>query len=260
MGYHSSSRAKEPRMADTIIRLPFVTRRAAIAGGVVALGGGMGARSQDAPATAAPAQNQACLIYPRATEGPYYFDPQLQRADVTEDRPGSPLRLIIGVQGADCRPIEGARVDIWHCDAQGTYSGYNAAEQADARGETFLRGWQPTDAAGEVEFRTIYPGWYPGRTPHIHLKVILEGNDVMTSQLYFPEEVNDAIYRLDDYARPGARDTRNANDGIARQQGEAAFGAVSEEAGGHLVRLLVGVDPAARSSGFGGRGPARPRP
>jgi protocatechuate 3,4-dioxygenase beta subunit len=156
------------------------------------------------------------------------------------------VRLVIGVQGIDCKPLKAARVDVWHCDAQGTYSGYAAeGQQRDARGETFLRGHQPTNDAGEATFATIYPGWYPGRTPHIHLKVILGTNEVMTSQLYFPDELSDRIYRDAAYRKAGTR-LNNGNDGIARQQGRAAFASVTPEGNGHLVKILVGVDPAAR--------------
>lgn len=225
-------------MTDAIIHIPLLTRRAAVAGSLVALTPTFSQAQRTSP-------TGACLLTPQATEGPYYFDPKLERADVRGGRDGSPVRLIIGVQGADCRALAGARVDIWHCDAQGTYSGYDGFGQTDAKGQTFLRGHQPTNAAGEATFRTIYPGWYPGRTPHIHMKVILGSSEVMTSQLYFPDELSDRIYRDRRYVKAGAR-LNNGNDGIARRQGPTAMASVTPEGDGHVVKILVGVDPSVR--------------
>ncbi len=235
-------------MTDTIIRIPLITRRVAALG--LAAFAPAGAAFSQAPRVS---PTGACLLTPQATEGPYYFDPRLERSDIKGGRTGSPVRLLIGVQGADCRPLKDARVDIWHCDAQGTYSGYAGGGQGDARGETFLRGHQKTNAAGEATFATIYPGWYPGRTPHVHMKVILGDSEVMTSQLYFPDELSDRIYRDRAYVKAGAR-LNNGNDSIARQQGPAAMASVTPEGNGHLVKILVGVDPFAR------RTPSRRRP
>jgi protocatechuate 3,4-dioxygenase beta subunit len=96
----------------------------------------------------------------------------------------------------DCARLKGARLDLWHADGQGMYSGYRG--QGDngisTRGETFLRGTQFTDADGQVRFATIYPGWYPGRTPHIHLKVFLDAANLVTGQLYFPDDLSARIY------------------------------------------------------------------
>lgn len=240
-------------MTGQIIRLQLIDRRAALTGGLLALGGGAFALGRQPPA-----DGGVCRLYPQQTEGPFYLDPKMQRSDITENRPGSPLELIVGVQGPDCRPLAGARVDVWHCDSQGTYSGFDAPEQSDARGQTFLRGWLPTAANGEAAFKTIYPGWYPGRTPHIHLKVILQDSTVLTSQLYFPEELSDAVYRRREYAKAGTR-YRNANDGIFRQGGAQTIAAIAPQGEGHLARLRVAVDPAAGAAASppGRRGPPR---
>ncbi|PWJ90700.1 dioxygenase-like protein [Mesorhizobium loti] len=130
-----------------------------------------------------------CAITPEVTEGPFYFDPKLERADVTEGKKGIALAVRLQVVDAGCRPLAGARVDIWHCDAQGAYSGYPGqgdGRDVDTSGQTFLRGWQKTDARGIVSFATIYPGWYRGRTTHIHFKVFPDDRSVMTGQLFFP--------------------------------------------------------------------------
>lgn len=131
----------------------------------------------------------ACTLFPQAVEGPYYLDPKLVRADITEGRPGLPidLRLKLIEQGS-CSPIANVRVDVWHADASGVYSGY--AGQGDDRavstkGQTYLRGTQISDAEGNVVFQTIFPGWYPGRTPHIHIKAFLDKTAMLTGQRTF---------------------------------------------------------------------------
>src|SRR5690606_38274332 len=90
---------------------------------------------------------------------------------------------------------------VWQCDAEGLYSGYsNQGFQGgvDVRGEAFLRGWQAADADGMTQFRTIYPGAYPIRVTHIHVKAFLNDREALTAQIYFPEDVTRAIYRADD--------------------------------------------------------------
>jgi protocatechuate 3,4-dioxygenase beta subunit len=204
-----------------------------------------------------------CLLVPEVTEGPYYFDPALLRADITEGKDGLPLLLRMQVVDTACNPFEGARVDIWHCDAAGTYSGYaNQTGGADTRGETFLRGTLFADANGIVEFNTIYPGWYVGRTTHIHFKIFLDETNVLTGQIFFPEELNETVYAsVPAYARTIDRATFNANDGIAQQAGEPSIAAVSQETDAYVAGLIVGVDPNSVSANFlgpGGPGGARP--
>ena len=122
----------------------------------------------------------SCVLAPEQTEGPYYLPGDRLRKNITEGKPGVPLTLKLSVVDVQtCKPIKGAAVDIWHCDALGTY-----AAQTNA---TFLRGIQKTDAKGMATFVTVYPGWYQGRTVHIHVKVALGGNVVHTGQLYFAD-------------------------------------------------------------------------
>jgi protocatechuate 3,4-dioxygenase beta subunit len=162
----------------------------------------------------------ACALSPEETEGPYYFDADSIRGDISEDREGIPLRLGIRVRDAACEPLRNAVVDIWHCDALGTYSGFEAASAGGgfAGGPTdeerYLRGAQVTDADGIVEFTTIYPGWYRGRTVHIHAKVHVDASTVLTTQLYFDEEITAAVYEREPYASDSGRDTFNDSDGI----------------------------------------------
>jgi protocatechuate 3,4-dioxygenase beta subunit len=150
----------------------------------------------------------ACTLTAEQTEGPYYFDADSIRSDIREDREGTSLRLAIRVREAgECTPLADAVVDIWHCDASGVYSGFDEGE-----GERFLRGAQVTNADGIVQFRTIYPGWYPGRTPHIHVKVHVDRATVLTTQLYFDEETSERVYAEPPYRQ--GRDQTNTSDGI----------------------------------------------
>lgn len=193
-----------------------------------------------------------CTITPETTEGPYYFDPALERIDVTEGRPGLPTRLRLLIVDEACRPMPGARVDIWHCDAEGVYSGYpNQPGGLDTRGESFMRGTQFTDGQGFVEFATIYPGWYPGRTPHIHFKVFLDETTVLTGQLFFPDDVTDRIYASHPpYNARGAGRTRNDNDGITQRAGAKAVATVEENDDGALVVMTIGIEPPGLFGGM----------
>ena len=151
----------------------------------------------------------SCAQTAEQTEGPYYFDADAVRSDIREDRDGTVLELALRVREADgCTAIENAIVDIWHCDAGGVYSGF-----ADGEGERFLRGAQATNADGIARFRTIYPGHYQGRTVHIHVKVHLDRQTVLTTQLYFDDEASDRVFSGGGY--PGAEGRqRNDSDGI----------------------------------------------
>jgi protocatechuate 3,4-dioxygenase beta subunit len=159
-----------------------------------------------------------CTLTPEQIEGPFYLDQARTREDISEGKPGVPLQLTLRVLevSAACAPIPYAAVDVWQCDALGIYSGYEGVAIAPRHVEpvddkTFLRGTQLTDAAGAVRFRTIYPGWYSGRTPHVHLKVRV-GGKAATTQLYFPDEVTNAVYARAPYDRHPNRDTTNATD------------------------------------------------
>ena len=218
-----------------------LTRRQALAGAAATASTILAWR----PAQAA-ASPKVCILTPEATQGPLYFDPKLVRTEITEGKPGAPLALTLQVVEAEnCASLKAARVDVWHSDGLGVYSGYGRQATGSTEGETFLRGTQFTDADGAVRFITIYPGWYPGRTPHIHFKVILDDKDLVTGQLYFPDTVSERIYAtLSPYReRKAERDTFNANDFIFQKQGGSeTLVAVEQDGGSYRASLVIGID------------------
>lgn len=228
----------------------------ALSAGIAGLLPGAGARAA-APAGGGPDSDGAhCVLTPQSIEGPFYLDPKLVRADITDGRAGVPLRLRLRVvEAGPCTPIAGARVDVWHCDAKGLYSGYPGqgdARSLDTSGKTFLRGTQMTDAAGWVGFETIYPGWYVGRATHIHVRTILDARTVLIGQIYFPDALNEFLYtNVPAYAgRKADRFIINANDGILHEEDpeRRAFCAVKEERDRYVATLTLGVDRGANAA------------
>jgi protocatechuate 3,4-dioxygenase beta subunit len=225
--------------------------------GAASLGGAGYAGAQQL-ATSRPSAQRPVLTA-AVTEGPFYFDPKLERADITEGLPGVPLDVRFAVVDETGAALTNARVDIWHCNAAGIYSGY--AGQGDDRetsalGKTFLRGYLKTNAQGSASFRTVYPGWYRGRTTHIHFKVWNGDKTVLTSQFFLPDALSEFLYEnLTDYKRTQTRDTLNSNDGIALQAGETVIGNVREEADRYVATLNIAVDRNGAAGGTrGGRG------
>jgi protocatechuate 3,4-dioxygenase beta subunit len=191
-----------------------------------------------------------CFLTPQSIEGPFYLDPRLVRTEIAEGRAGVPLRVDLRViDGATCKPSKGARVDIWHADAQGIYSGYQGQgdnQDLTTVGQKFLRGTQFTDGRGAVSFKTIYPGWYTGRATHIHFKVLVDDRNVLTGQMYLPDAINEFIYaNIPAYAgRRNPRTVVNANDRFANfnDPNRLSFCAVKEERDCYAVSLVLGVD------------------
>jgi protocatechuate 3,4-dioxygenase beta subunit len=215
-----------------------ITRRRSL----VALGGlaaaAAGWRAEDAGAGPAAVASGAvsCVLTPEMTEGPYYIPDEAVRRNITEGLPGVPLALRLTVVSAStCKPVSGAKVDIWHASALGIYSGV----QGDTG--TFMRGVQPTNAHGVALFETVYPGWYTGRAVHIHVKVHLGGNVVHTGQLFFPDTLTDRVYQRSPYSTRSARDTRNATDAIFRNGGSRSMLKVARSGSGYVGAIVLGV-------------------
>jgi protocatechuate 3,4-dioxygenase beta subunit len=231
-----------------------LTRRQALTGAAalsLGLAAGESLSAQQRLAATLPGAD-VCMLTPKAEEGPFYFDPKLVRPDITEGKTGAPLTLILQVTSAkDCARLNGARVDLWHADAFGMYSGYRGQgeEGISTRGQTFLLGTQFTSAEGQVRFATIYPGWYPRRTPHIHFKVLLDATSVVTGQLYFPDDLSARIYAgIAPYSdRKAKRDiVANKDDFVFQDQGGAdTLLSVKEEGQSLSASLVIGINRAA---------------
>lgn len=245
------------------------------ASAAVLLGGGMvrlvsaQSGSSSATATATPAATgtavPACVVRPALTEGPYFIESELNRSDIRIEpsdesiKDGALLKLlfrVFDVSGGMCIPFEGAMVDVWHCDAEGVYSGVSdpGFDTSDLR---FLRGYQITDENGEAAFTTIYPGWYSSRTVHIHFKIRTdpdsdEGTE-FTSQLFFDDLFTDEVYKQAPYSARGQRDTLNRQDNIyAGSEGLLTLD-VQEDEDGYTAAFGIGLD--LESAGIVASGP-----
>jgi protocatechuate 3,4-dioxygenase beta subunit len=195
----------------------------------------------------------ACVVTPKQTEGPFFVDERLKRSDIRVDpldgsvKSGVPLHLMLrvsAVDGAGCKPSSGAIVDLWQCDAVGTYSAVDERDRRSA-GKHFLRGYQVSDANGNTQFTTIYPGWYPGRTVHIHFKVRANDNSgkarEITSQLYFDDSLTDRIHAQQPYSSKGRRSVKNQQDGLFRNGGGQLMLSPVASREGYLASFDIGL-------------------
>ena len=195
-------------------------------------------------------KSPTCAMTPESTAGPFWFDAESIRSDIREDRAGATLQLAMRVndvtacstEGGLGTPIPNCVVEIWHCDAGGVYSGFESSSAASRDDGTYLRGAQVTNADGVAQFTTIYPGWYPGRTVHIHLKVHVDRRNVLTGQLYFDESLNDAVNATSPYDEHSGRRTLNADDRLFE---ESSVVTAVAEGQGYLAAINLGVMPTA---------------
>ena len=198
----------------------------------------------------------SCVLIPQETAGPYPWpadgrtlspDKLFYRQDITEGGAGVPLGVTLNVVNVNdnCNPVLNANVVLWHCDIAGNYS-----EFQNSVGKTFYRGIQMTDANGQVKFKTIYPGWYSGRTTHIHFQVFLNSVLSATSQMAFPENTTSQVYASPVYSSRGQKDTPNTSDMVFSDTSNTQYeipilsGSVAE---GFQAVLTVGI--AAPKSG-----------
>jgi protocatechuate 3,4-dioxygenase beta subunit len=204
------------------------------------------------------ATTPSCVVRPQQTEGPYFVDEQLDRSDIRSDpgdgsvKAGVPVRLgfhLSRIAGGACTPLNGAVVDVWQCDALGMYSDVlDINGLFDTRGKKFLRGYQMADASGTAQFITIYPGWYPGRTVHIHFKIRTDAaarrGFEFTSQLYFNDAITDQVHALAPYAAKGQRPLRNDRDYIFRSGGNQLMLPLTKDAQGYVGAFAIGLQIA----------------
>ncbi|HEX4852427.1 MAG TPA: intradiol ring-cleavage dioxygenase [Puia sp.] len=194
-----------------------------------------------------------CYTSPEETAGPYPFDlssnSAMFRSDITEGKEGIPLTLILTIVNSNnnCTVIPNARVDIWHCDKDGYYSEYNEPGylgQENNTGKTFLRGIQIADSNGQVKFITIYPGWYQGRATHIHVEVFVSSVLKKTTQLAFPDKLNQEVYTTSLYAGHGQNTSvaDNEADGIfADSLSEELLTLSGDTSNGFSANFQIGV-------------------
>jgi protocatechuate 3,4-dioxygenase beta subunit len=278
------------RMKDEADRRSVLKTGAGLAIGAASITGGAGlALAQDASTPASDATAEVCVLTPELTEGPYYLSGDLVRQDITEGRAGVPLKLQISVLNPNtCSAVENVAVDIWHCDALGYYSGVpaNAPGAGDPvpddletiPEDNFLRGIQITDADGNVEFDTVYPGWYAGRAIHIHMKVhvggtidegtpdegdetYVEDHSAHTGQLFFGEDMNDLVFANPPYNTRVTTRLANSDDNILGEHAEEpgfmlnlSLVDESDIAAGLLGTITVGIDPDLTQTSQGGGG------
>jgi protocatechuate 3,4-dioxygenase beta subunit len=232
-----------------------LTRREAIAllgasGALLFLG-----CSTDSSATTDPGATSSCVVRPELTEGPYYVDEELNRSDIRSDpsdgavKAGALLTLTFNVSRASssaCEPLAGAIVDVWHCDALGVYSDVSDPTFGNTLGKKFLRGYQVTDSSGVAQFTTIYPGWYQGRTVHLHFKVRSAASATsaykFTSQLFFDDSLSDQVYAQEPYSTKGERTLRNSGDGIYNQGGSQLVLDVNQTSGGYAATFDIALE------------------
>jgi protocatechuate 3,4-dioxygenase beta subunit len=264
--------------------------------------GGLAVLPWSRVARALPDGRQACRLSAEQTEGPYYLDRALFRQDITEGKPGMPLALQFEiVDSRTCRPLSGTALEVWHCDAQGEYSGFTGQGGPGGPGDpgmgpppapppsgrppgpppgaggrtgmggqppksvatdelTFLRGVQLADARGMVAFHTIFPGYYAGRSNHIHLKLhvggeLMDGHYrgghlVHTGQLFFEEAASLAAMASMPYQRQGiTRMTLQEDNVYTTQHGDQSIAALtlSDAGGPQVARLTLTIDPTSTS-------------
>lgn len=193
-----------------------------------------------------------CIVVPALTEGPYFVDEKLSRSDIRSDptdgsvKPGALLTLALNVSRASgdaCSGLAGATVDVWHCDALGVYS--DASDPGfNTKGKKFLRGYQTTDAEGNVQFTTIYPGWYQGRAVHIHFKIRTPATNAsydFTSQFFFDDALSDQVYTQAPYAQKGSGRLRNSGDSIYTGGGDKLLLPATKSGSGYAAAFAIGL-------------------
>ncbi len=194
-----------------------------------------------------------CIVRPEQTEGPYFIDERLRRTDIRSDPTsgkvavGTPFAItfqVMNLKAGDCLPLPNAQIDIWHCDASGVYSDVQDPG-FDTTGQQFLRGYQITDTQGIAQFQTIYPGWYPIRTVHIHFKIrtapVARRSYEFTSQVYFPDDLTDRVHAALPYSSNGRRRIRNHHDFIFRAGGDRLMLEPSEANNGYTATFPIAL-------------------
>jgi protocatechuate 3,4-dioxygenase beta subunit len=197
----------------------------------------------------------SCIVAPTETEGPYPYpggeiSNPLNRSDITGGQAGVPITITFTLVNTNnsCALLSGYRIDIWHCNAKGYYSGYGnqpgVLGTQSYVGSTWLRGYQTTDANGQLVFTTIYPGWYASRATHFHFEVYNGSTLLKIGQLTMPETISDAIHVTAGY-NGKVNTTRNANDSVfgnsATDLANQTMALTGSIPAGYAATLTIGV-------------------
>ncbi|TZF85987.1 intradiol ring-cleavage dioxygenase (plasmid) [Pedobacter sp. BS3] len=196
----------------------------------------------------------SCSTTNSETDGPYPLytnrGSALNRTDITDGKTGIPLNITLTIKNVNtnCTALSGARVDIWHCDKDGYYSGYSNSGYLGTQNNSsliFCRGYQETDSNGQVKFTSIYPGWYTGRITHIHAQIYVNNNLKLTTQIAFPEAITKAVYATSLYSAHGQNTSVTSfsadnvfSDGTSN---EMATVTVNSTTGGYDLSLTIYV-------------------
>ncbi|KAJ5242034.1 uncharacterized protein N7469_000361 [Penicillium citrinum] len=212
-----------------------------------------------------------CILAPDVTQGPYYVTGELIRQNIVEDQAGVPLYMDIQLIDTNtCDPLPNIYTDLWHCNATGVYSGISASGNGDSSDtsnldNTFLRGIQPSNADGVVQFESIFPGHYTSRATHIHVlthpanETTVLQNDTISGlyssssshvgQLFFDQDLITKVEKTSPYSTNTQDLTTNADDSILSEEADTIDpfmeyvllgDSVSD---GIFAWISVGVDP-----------------
>ncbi|KAI0600999.1 Intradiol ring-cleavage dioxygenase [Biscogniauxia sp. FL1348] len=170
--------------------------------------------------------NTSCILAPYITDGPYYVVGEYMRSNVKEAEFCDGIDLFLEVQYIDvntCNPLPSVAVDIWNCNATGTYSGVESGQAG--LDTTFLRGIQLTDHDGVASFETIFPGHYDGRAIHTHLlahtNASVQSNGTISvwgapvahiGQLFWPDDLRAEVEATEPYTQNTQALTTNDDD------------------------------------------------
>ena len=190
------------------------------------------------------------------TEGPCYFDGDYLD-DISDAQTGLPMMLCLQLVDANCNPLSGYEIEVWHCDVRGIYSGdtsgsadtqgfnsrFCTGDDSQALSSRWFRSIQVTDASGRVNFKSCFPGWYAGRAIHIHFRVRSNNSDFVVSQFGFSDDFSDEICQSHtDYASRGTPDTHNTDDNIFAGNSDDFLFTLGQNSDGSLLawkRIII---------------------
>jgi protocatechuate 3,4-dioxygenase beta subunit len=149
------------------------------------------------------AEASNCTPTSQTTDGPYYTKAASQRK-IASNQPGYKIIYKLKIQNKNCEPFPNLSISLWQANSQGQYSLVKNS----------LRGNQITNKQGLVTFESVFPGWYPTRAAHLHVKILSQDKTLLSTQLFFPQELVDKIYQTKPYLNKGKEQISKENDQI----------------------------------------------